>query len=74
MQFLERRVADKVGVAADHFAAHRRLRHQRGALRDLLHAGDQCMQFRQGAGADEVAYGGARLHDVRREPPASVMA
>ena len=66
-QPLERRIADEVRVAADDAVADLGLGHQRGAVGDLAHARHELVQLVELAGADQVAHGRVRLHDVRRD-------
>ena len=71
-RLLQRRVAHQVGDRADHLGRHLRLGHQRRAVGDLAHPGDQLRQRRQVArrGSGSAPWPGA-CTTFGAMPPAS---
>lgn len=73
-QPFKRVVRHELGGAVDKLAVKARLGHERGALGNLVHAGEELHAVPHLVGAHHVQHAGLALHDVGRDAAASMMA
>ena len=73
-RFLQRAIADEVGISAQLLRHDLGLSHERGAFGDLFHPADQVPHFLEIASPHEVTDDGLGLNDIGRDAPPSTSA